>query len=197
MTATSYRAGQYRATQRLAAWFYLYGHGHDTDAPENNRLGLTNKAELNEQEALGVASLPWSATCWKSLTTRSSRRFRCYRFCTAAPSAAYTTGRASGVRRCPMSAPTCPTRNCCTSSPTNYATDKRSCRPYFRERSSLRCYRMATTNRSPFTRSPTATAEPPVCSPTSSPITTATKTWPCTIGKTEKGGTSTCRRLTR
>jgi cell filamentation protein len=29
--------------------------GHYTDAPEDNLLGITNKDELNEQEALGVA----------------------------------------------------------------------------------------------------------------------------------------------
>ena len=28
--------------------------GHYTDAPEDNLLGLTDKAALNEQEALGV-----------------------------------------------------------------------------------------------------------------------------------------------
>lgn len=38
------------------AWrFYLCGMGHYTDAPEDNLLGLTDKAALNEQEALGVA----------------------------------------------------------------------------------------------------------------------------------------------
>ncbi|TGE22700.1 Fic/DOC family protein [Hymenobacter metallicola] len=31
--------------------------GHYTDAPEDNRLGITNKEELNEQEALGVATV--------------------------------------------------------------------------------------------------------------------------------------------
>lgn len=31
--------------------------GHYTDAPEDNRLGITDKAQLNEQEALGVATV--------------------------------------------------------------------------------------------------------------------------------------------